>query len=571
MANKLTDLFVKLGLNSSSFNKGIDGAQKKTNKFGEGLKKIGGLIAGAFAVGAIVNFTKESVRLFNIQAQAENQLLVALKGRQDIQQSLIKQATQLQGKTLFGDEETIQAQALIAAFVKEEEQIKKVIPLVQDLAVAKGMQLAVSADLVSKTLGSSTNALSRYGIEVKGAVGSTERLESLMRGLNDAFGGQAEAAAKVGSGPLIQLSNQWGDLKESIGEAIITSDAAVESLQSLQRALELLPQHLEISKRALKAVFGVDLGENFLKSIDDINKSIDEFNRKQKEAVEATKRRQASIDRLNDGLIAGNELDKESFKLIGELKTETDELKKSLDLFNTSQDAEIQKTLAQIKANEELIKQLTTLRSTREATPATIATRGETPQIGLGFVPEEGLANMQSFFDKMDQQMKDFTDDYNEPFEASVRTMNEILEKGVEDMIGTLAEGFGRLAVGDIGFDEFGNMVLEQIGSFLGQMGQYLIAYGIAMSAFTKAFTNPLAAVAAGVVLVALGGAISGLASKGISGGNISSVGGGGASGGGFNPGGGTRAEDNRVVFELEGTKLIGVMQNTNRRRGIIA
>jgi len=32
------------------------------------------------------------------------------------------------------------------------------------------MDLAGAADLVSKTLGSSTNALSRYGIEVTGAV-----------------------------------------------------------------------------------------------------------------------------------------------------------------------------------------------------------------------------------------------------------------------------------------------------------------------------------------------------------------------------------------------------------------
>lgn len=106
---------------------------------------------------------------------------------------------------------------MIAAFVKEEAQIKAVIPLVQDLATAKGMNLSNAADLVAKTLGSSTNALARYGIEVKGTIGSTERLDSLVNGLNNAFGGQAKAAAETGVGALKQLQNAYGDLLETIG------------------------------------------------------------------------------------------------------------------------------------------------------------------------------------------------------------------------------------------------------------------------------------------------------------------------------------------------------------------
>lgn len=213
----VASLTAVISANNTKFKKGIKQSNSVLGNFKKSVGTLGPAIVAAFGVRAIVNFAKESTKAYNVQAQAENQLLVALKGRKSAQQELIAQAQELQKITLFGDEETIRAQALIAAFVKEEDQIKTIIPLVQDLAAAKGMDLAGAADLVSKTLGSSTNALSRYGIEVEGNVGSTERLTSLANGLTSAFGGQAEAAAKVGTGPLQQLDNQLGDLKETIG------------------------------------------------------------------------------------------------------------------------------------------------------------------------------------------------------------------------------------------------------------------------------------------------------------------------------------------------------------------
>lgn len=220
---KIADLFIKLGLKKDGFDRGIDGSKQKVSAFSGVVKKIGGIIAGAFAVRQIIAWGNNMINAYDVQAKAEQQLLTALKGRKGAQEDLINQAKQLQKTTLFGDEETIKAQALIAAFVKEKDQIKTIIPLVQDLASAKMMQLSVAADLVSKTLGSGTNALSRYGIEVKGAVGSSERLQSLVEGLSNAFGGQAAAAAKVGTGPLTQLKNAYGDLKEYIGGVIARS------------------------------------------------------------------------------------------------------------------------------------------------------------------------------------------------------------------------------------------------------------------------------------------------------------------------------------------------------------
>ena len=47
-------------------------------------------------------------------------------------------------------------------------------------------------------------------------------------------------------------------------------------------------------------------------------------------------------------------------------------------------------------------------------------------------------------------------------------------------------------------------------------MGALILSYGIAMDAFKKAFKDPWVAIGAGIALMALGGAVSHLASKGV-------------------------------------------------------
>jgi hypothetical protein len=135
----------------------------------------------------------------------------------------MSQASSLQRTTLFGDEDTINAQAFLASMGLEENAIKRLIPLTQDFATTQGIDLGNAAKLVAKSVGSSTNALTRYGITIEGAVGSSERLESAITALNKQVGGQAVAAAQVGTGSLTQLKNAVNDLKENLGELIAES------------------------------------------------------------------------------------------------------------------------------------------------------------------------------------------------------------------------------------------------------------------------------------------------------------------------------------------------------------
>ena len=193
--------------------KGVEGGMKRLGKV---AAKAG---AAFFAASGIINGFKKIVDLAAQQELAEKKLEASL-GK--VSQALLDQASALQRVSMFGDEQIIEAQALIAAFVKEEDAIKKATQASIDLAAAKGMDLAAAADLVSKTLGSSTNAMSRYGIAVEGAVGSTARLDSLVGNIADKFGGQAKAQTDTLAGSMNLLSKSVGDLGENLGERLIT-------------------------------------------------------------------------------------------------------------------------------------------------------------------------------------------------------------------------------------------------------------------------------------------------------------------------------------------------------------
>ena len=60
---KLGDLFIKLGLKSQEFEQGMDKAKGELSTFNSSVKKIGGIIAGAFAFDRITAFANEIARL----------------------------------------------------------------------------------------------------------------------------------------------------------------------------------------------------------------------------------------------------------------------------------------------------------------------------------------------------------------------------------------------------------------------------------------------------------------------------------------------------------------------------
>jgi len=308
--------------------RGADKAASKTRKLDNGLKglassalKVGGAF---FAARGLISGLQNAIELAGVQEQAEKSLEVAL-GRRS--QALLDQASALQQQTAFGDEAIIQSQALIAAFTDEEEEIKKLIPAVLDLSAAKGFDLVSAADLVSKTIGSSTNALVRYGIEVTGAVGSTERLDSLVANLADKFGGQAAAQADTLTGSLDQMNNAVGDAAEDIGEML--APLIIDIAKGFKGAAEAVSAYFDALKPPAEFADRLKFEDEALKELNDeydeltgrrtkqssqVKKDIADLEESISKRVKILAEEQATIDRINESLSEQNRLRAEDAK-----------------------------------------------------------------------------------------------------------------------------------------------------------------------------------------------------------------------------------------------------------------
>jgi len=191
--------------------KGLKGVSGSVKSLGASALKLG---VAYFGARGIISGFSQSVKLAGQQELAEKKLAQAFGKSTD---GLIKHAQALQQKTMYGDEDIIMMQSMLASFTKNEDEIKQLTDATLDLASGMGIDLKSAGDLVAKTVGSSTNAMSRYGVEVTGAVGSTERMESLTKNVANLFGGQASAQAQTFSGAVQQMKNALGDAGEELG------------------------------------------------------------------------------------------------------------------------------------------------------------------------------------------------------------------------------------------------------------------------------------------------------------------------------------------------------------------
>ena len=188
--------------------------EKANSKFADMAKKMLTIGAAVYIFRRVSRALQDIIDRFTTQEDAEAALQQQLGYTST---ALLAYAAAQQKVTRYSDENTIQAMTLLSAFTKDEQQIKLLTQATLDLATAKRMDLASAADLVGKAFGSSTNALSRYGIQVTGAVGSTERLKSLTENVAKLYGGQAATAATTFAGKLERIKNVIGDVKERFG------------------------------------------------------------------------------------------------------------------------------------------------------------------------------------------------------------------------------------------------------------------------------------------------------------------------------------------------------------------
>lgn len=233
------NILYKLSLDSTPFEKGLNQAARKMDAFGRQMQGFGKSLS-TYVTAPIIAMGAIAVKSWDAQAKALAQVEQGIKTTGGAAgytaKELGKMAEKLQSKTLFGDEKILQdvtAQLLTFTGVAGRE-FDRAQQAALDLATRLNGDLKGAAIMVGKALNDpilGLTAMRRVGVAftdsqqemIKGLVASGKQMEAqrvILAELERQYGGSAEAAAKVGMGPLQQLANAVDDLGEEFGKIL---------------------------------------------------------------------------------------------------------------------------------------------------------------------------------------------------------------------------------------------------------------------------------------------------------------------------------------------------------------
>ena len=312
----------KFGEESAKAGKQVKESSKEIEGGFGGIKNaLSGIaegIAAAFAVQKILAFAKESINAF-VEAEAQtNRLKFAIEnitkdgGAFD---SLVKQSQDLEKLTFFDSEDIQNAQAMQAQFGLTSAQIKKLTPLITELAAAQSIDLASATDIALKAIEGQTRGLKVLGADFKDTGDKVANYNILIDNLGK-FQGTAADALLTTSGQLKKQAVELENLQEEIGQrlapafvnlkrVILEAGASLSQLIFPDSARNKLEQDVE----KLKDILKFDTTSNLKAELDSIPEKIKAI---KKEANELP----INLDR-------GNKLEELSIKLRQLKQTET--------------------------------------------------------------------------------------------------------------------------------------------------------------------------------------------------------------------------------------------------------
>jgi hypothetical protein len=168
-------------------------------------------------------------------------------------------------RTALDDGEGRTSVQVLTEATGDYRQALKLLPIAQDLARAKGMDLATASQLVGKVSQGNVSILTRYGIVLKKGTTATQALAEMTK----RFGGQAAAFAQTEIGASKKLEVAFGNIRETLGAPF---------LGPLTRAKGLLADFLIDNLPAIEA-FATKFGEGMDKIVTSAGKIWDAFSR----------------------------------------------------------------------------------------------------------------------------------------------------------------------------------------------------------------------------------------------------------------------------------------------------
>jgi TP901 family phage tail tape measure protein len=296
----LGNIWVKLGLKSDDFNRGMDSAEKKSKTFGDSMKAVATKV---MAVVAAIKALAGTVKIITNFEAATSKLASVLGKTRDQITGLTNSAIELGRKTQYTASEVVGLQTELAKLGFTENQIKSMQEAVLKFAAAVGTDLpsaaaragatmrgfgltaeqtadtlevmavstsksALSFNYLDSTLGKLVPVTKAYGLDVRDTI-------TLLGTLANA-GIDASSAGTALRRVFAELANADSKLNKTLGKQPKTMTEVIEALKKLkasgmgvQQAFDLVGKYAGPAFEAL--VNGADDCEQLYNELQDVN------------------------------------------------------------------------------------------------------------------------------------------------------------------------------------------------------------------------------------------------------------------------------------------------------------
>lgn len=215
-------------IDQSGFIKGIKSIGKGVTGFAADIKSL---------VDRAVSSFKQIAAAYQVQIEAEARLGATMRNSTSASKEEIQSVKDLAGSLqelgVVGDEVQLAGAQELATYVKSADSIKTMLPVLDDM-IAQQYGFSASTDnavtiatMLGKVLQGQTSALSRYGYSFDEnqerllKYGTEEqRVATLAAVVEESVSGVNKALADTPTGKVKQLSNDFGDLKETVGKML---------------------------------------------------------------------------------------------------------------------------------------------------------------------------------------------------------------------------------------------------------------------------------------------------------------------------------------------------------------
>lgn len=216
--------FDKAGKKAKELKTNTAEAGKQTGLLQMGMEKLGGMIAGAFAVESIISFGKASIEAFKGAELAAKKLEFAIKniagGSDSAFRQLIDQSSQLESISIFSDDSIQQAQVALAQYGLTADQISILTPKILDLASATGDDLGTATSKVIAAINGQTRGLKESGLAFDDTGTKLGNFNTFLQ-KSEKFAGATATALNTAAGAAANTANEIDNLQEDIGSKLI--------------------------------------------------------------------------------------------------------------------------------------------------------------------------------------------------------------------------------------------------------------------------------------------------------------------------------------------------------------